>query len=115
MKIRVQSIRFNADRKLLEFIQKKADKLDTFYDQIISGEVYLRLENVEDEANKITEIKLTIPGSQLFAKEQCKTFEEGTDLAIECLRKQIEKHKQKKTAAAAAAKKAALQEVTEEF
>ena len=115
MKIRVQSIRFNADRKLLEFIQKKADKLDTFYDQIISGEVYLRLENVEDEANKITEIKLTIPGSQLFAKEQCKTFEEGTDLAIECLRKQIEKHKQKKTAAAAAVKMAALQEVTEEF
>lgn len=115
MKIRVQSIRFNADRKLLDFIQKKADKLDTFYDQIISGEVYLRLENVEDEANKITEIKLTLPGSQLFAKEQCKTFEEGTDLAIECLRKQIEKHKQKKTAAAAAVKKAALQEVTEEF
>jgi putative sigma-54 modulation protein len=115
MKIRVQSIRFNADRKLLEFIQKKADKLDTFYDQIISGEVYLRLENVEDEANKITEIKLTLPGNQLFAKEQCKTFEEGTDLAIECLRKQIEKHKQKKTIAAAAAKKAALLEVTEDF
>ena len=66
MKITVQSIRFNADKKLLDFIQKKADKLDTFYDQIISGEVYLRLENVEDEANKITEIKLTLPGSQLF-------------------------------------------------
>jgi len=115
MKIRVQSIRFNADKKLLEFIQKKADKLDTFYDQIISGEVYLRLENVEDEANKITEIKLTLPGSQLFAKEQCKTFEEGTDLAIECLRKQIEKHKQKKTAAQAAAKKAVLAEVQDEF
>jgi putative sigma-54 modulation protein len=115
MKIRVQSIRFNADKKLLEFIQKKADKLDTYYDQIISGEVYLRLENVEDEANKITEIKLTLPGSQLFCKEQCKTFEEGTDLAIECLRKQIEKHKQKKTAAAAAAKKAVLADVEDEF
>jgi len=115
MKITVQSIRFNADRKLLEFIQKKADKLDTFYDQIISGQVYLRLENVEDEANKITEIKLTLPGSQLFCKEQCKTFEEGTDLAIECLRKQIEKHKQKKTVAATAAKKAALLEVTDDF
>jgi len=111
----VQSIRFNADKKLLEFIQKKADKLDTFYDQIISGQVYLRLENVEDEANKITEIKLTLPGSQLFCKEQCKTFEEGTDLAIECLRKQIEKHKQKKTDTAAAAKKAVLAAVQDEF
>ena len=96
MKITVQSIHFNADKKLLDFIQKKVDKLETFYDQIINGEVYLKLENVEHEANKITEIKLTLPGNQLFAKEQCKTFEEATDLAIESLRKQIEKHKQKK-------------------
>ena len=115
MKITVQSIRFNADKKLLEFIQKKVDKLDTFYDQIISGEIYLKLENVEDEANKITEIKLLLPGSLIFAKEQCKTFEEGTDLAVECLRKQIEKYKQKKAVVAEAAKKAVLNAVEEGF
>ena len=108
MNIQVQSIRFNADRKLLDFIQKKANKLDTFYDRIISGEVYLRLENVEDEANKITEIKLALPGTQLFAKCQCKSFEEATDQAIESLRKQIGKHKQKKTIAASVAKNAVL-------
>jgi len=95
MKIRVQSIHFNADKKLLEFIQKKVDKLDQFFDQIISGEVYLKLENVEDEANKISEIKLIVPGGTMFAKEQCKSFEEATDLAIESLRKQITKHKDK--------------------
>ncbi|OCX54585.1 ribosomal subunit interface protein [Mucilaginibacter sp. PPCGB 2223] len=99
MKIRVQSIHFTADKKLLNFIQKKADKLDLFFDQIISGEVYLKLENVEDENNKITEIKLLVPGTQLFAKQQCKTFEEATDLAIESLVKQIGKHKQKKDSA----------------
>src|SRR5476651_1201684 len=114
MKITVQSIHFNADKGLLDFIQKKVDKLDTFYDNIINGEVYLRLENVEDEANKITEIKLMLPGSQIFAKEQCKTFEEATDLAIESLRKQIEKHKQKKTIAAETAKKAVLTATEEE-
>jgi len=97
MKIRVQSIHFTADQKLLTFIQKKADKLDVFFDQIISGEVYLKLENVEDEANKIAEIKLMLPGNQLFAKCQCKSFEEATDLAIESLIKQIGKHKQKKS------------------
>lgn len=95
MKIRVQSIHFNADQKLLDFIQKKVDKLDQFFDHIISGEVYLKLENVEDEANKISEIKLIVPGGTMFAKEQCKTFEEATDLAIESLRKQIHKHKDK--------------------
>jgi putative sigma-54 modulation protein len=95
MKITVQSIHFSADSKLLEFIQKKVDKLDQYFDQIISGEVYLKLENVEDEANKISEIKLIVPGGTMFAKEQCKTFEEATDLAIESLRKQISKHKDK--------------------
>jgi putative sigma-54 modulation protein len=95
MKIRVQSIHFNADKKLLDFIQKKVDKLDQFFDQIIGGEVYLRLENVEDEENKITEIKLMVPGTTMFAKGQCKSFEEGTDLAIESLKKQITKHKNK--------------------
>jgi putative sigma-54 modulation protein len=115
MKITVQSIRFDADKRLLDFIQKKVNKLDQFYDRIISGEIYLRLENVEDVANKITEIKLSIPGVQLFAKEQCKTFEEGTDLAVECLRKQIEKHKQKKAIVAETSKKAALLAENEEF
>ncbi len=115
MKITVQSIRFNADKKLLEFIQKKVDKLETFYDHIVNGQVYLKLENVEDEANKITEIKLMLPGNQIFAKEQCKTFEEATDLAVECLRKQIEKYKQKKNIAAEAAKKALIMASEEEF
>lgn len=95
MKITVQSIHFNADIKLLDFIQKKADKLDQYFDQIVSGEVFLKLANVDDEANKISEIKLNVPGVILFAKEQCKTFEEATDLAVESIIKQITKHKEK--------------------
>ncbi|WP_158824928.1 HPF/RaiA family ribosome-associated protein [Mucilaginibacter lacusdianchii] len=98
MKITVQAVRFSADKKLLDFIQKKANKLDLFSDKIVSGEVFLRVENTEDDANKVTEIRLNIPGSQMFARHQCKSFEEGTDLAVESLRKQIQKHKQKKAA-----------------
>src|SRR6476469_5208289 len=95
MKITVQSIHFNADKRLLAFIQKKADKLDQFYDQIISAEVYMRLEKTEDELNKIFEIKLNLPGNMLFSKQQCKSFEEAADLATESLRRQIDRHKSK--------------------
>jgi putative sigma-54 modulation protein len=105
MKITVQAIHFSADKKLVDFIQKKADKLEQFSDNIISGEVYLKLENTGEEANKITEIKILTPGNQLFASHQCKTFEEGTDLAIESLRKQIQKHKQKQNAITEEARK----------
>jgi putative sigma-54 modulation protein len=89
--------------------------LETFYDNIISGEVYLRLEKVEDEANKITEIKLMLPGNQIFAKEQCKSFEEATDLVVESLRKQIDKHKRKNEIAAETVKKAVLASIEDEF
>jgi putative sigma-54 modulation protein len=95
MEIVIQSIHFNADQKLLAFIQKKVDKLDQYYDQIMNGEIYLKVDNVTEEENKIVEIKLMIPGSTLFAKEQCKSFEEATDLAVDSLSKQIRKFKEK--------------------
>jgi putative sigma-54 modulation protein len=95
MDIKIHSIRFDADIKLLNFIKNKVDKLVTFYDDIIGTEVFLRLENSQGLENKVVEIKLTIPGNELFAKRQTKTFEESTDLAVEALRRQIRKHKTK--------------------
>ncbi len=95
MKLQMHSIHFDADRKLIDFIQKKADKLDTYYDQIIDGEVFMRLDNHEKNANKIVEIKLNVPGKQFFAKHQTDSFEGATDEAVEGLRRQIKKHKEK--------------------
>ncbi len=94
MKLKVQSIHFDADQKLVDFIQEKVDKLLTFYDEIIDGEVFLRLQQ-NDKENKITEIKLNLPGRVIFAKEQSATFEQSTDIAVEALRKQLTKHKEK--------------------
>jgi len=94
MKLQVHSIHFDADTKLIDFIQKKVDKLETFYDRMVDGEVFLRLNN-EGVENKTVEIKVKVPGSQLFAKEQAKSFEEATDLATEALRTQLTKFKNK--------------------
>jgi putative sigma-54 modulation protein len=95
MKLQMHSIRFDADQKLIDFIQKKADKLDRFFDRIIDGEVFMRLDKDNNMENKIIEIKLNIPKNQLFAKERAKSFEEASDQAVEALRKQIVKHKDK--------------------
>jgi putative sigma-54 modulation protein len=95
MKVKVQSIHFDADQKLLQFVEDKLDKLTQFYEDIIDSEVFLRLDNSGEKLNKITEIKINTPGKTLFAKEQCKTFEEATDNAVEALRRQITKHKEK--------------------
>jgi putative sigma-54 modulation protein len=74
MKLQVHSIHFDADQKLISFIQRKVDKLETFYDRIIDGEVFLKLEKNGVKENKITEVKINIPGSQFFAKEQSQFF-----------------------------------------
>ena len=93
MQVKIHSVQFKADQKLEDFIEDKLVKLNGFYDQIMGSEVYLKLENTNGPDNKITEIRLSIPGNDLFAKKQSKTFEEATDQAIEALRRQIHKHK----------------------
>ncbi len=92
MKLQVQSIHFDADIKLINFIQRKVDKLQTFYDRMVDGEVFLRLNN-EGIENKTVEIKLNMPGTQLFAVEKAKSFEAATDMATEALRNQLKKFK----------------------
>ncbi len=95
MEIRLQSIHFDADVKLVEFIEKKLNKLETFYDQIISADVMLKLENNGQVKDKIFEVKLNVPGNVILAKEVSKTFEEAVDLGTDALRRQIVKFKEK--------------------
>jgi putative sigma-54 modulation protein len=99
MKLQMNAQQFTADVKLLDFIQKKANKLDLFFDKIIDGEVFLRLENDEMKENKIVEMKINVPGTSFFVKEKDKTFEAAADGAVDALRKQLEKHKGKLIAA----------------
>jgi putative sigma-54 modulation protein len=96
MKIRIHSIHFVADRKLIGFLQQKINKLETFYRRVIGGEVFLRLNN-EGIENKTVEIRLTVPGAQVFAKEQGRTFEAATQEAVDALRQQLIKTKTRVT------------------
>ncbi len=95
MDIKVHSVHFKADQKLINFVNEKVTKLQLFFDHIIAGEVFLRLDKSTEKDNKIAEVKLLMPGKELFAKKQCKSFEEAADLAVEALRKQVDKHKSK--------------------
>ena len=95
MKLQMSSLKFDADVKLLSFIQKKADKLDLFFDRIIDGEVLLRIDRDESKVNKLLEMKINVPGSTLFAKEKGKSFEAAADLAVESIRRQLRKYKGK--------------------
>ncbi|TVR76728.1 MAG: ribosome-associated translation inhibitor RaiA [Chitinophagaceae bacterium] len=96
MEIKIQSIHFDADQKLLQYIEKKLEKLQNINDQVIHVDVFLRLENAGSSVkDKTSEIKINIPGSTLFSKDTAKTFEESVDGAVESMRRQLKKSKEK--------------------
>lgn len=98
MKLQMHAVHFNADPKLVDYVEKKTEKLQKLYSRIIDAEVFLRLDKKEARKNKIIEIKLNIPGTQLFAKDRADTFEAATDDAVEALRRQLKKFKEKQLA-----------------
>ena len=95
MDIKIHSIHFDADKKLIDFINGKVNKLIQFYDNIIGAEVFLRLEKDQGAENKVAEIRLDIPGNDIFAKKKTKSFEESVDNTIEAIKRQLTKHKEK--------------------
>ena len=95
MKIKINSLHFKTDSKLESFIETKVGKLYKLYDNITSGEVNLKIDKDNNQENKVAEMRLYVPGADIYAKKVSKTFEESTDLAIDALKKQLIKHKEK--------------------
>lgn len=95
MKVNTQAVNFNVSQELLDFIQQKMNKLDTFYDKVIKSDVFLKVENTSDKENKVFEARISVPGDSFVVKKQCKTFEEGVDIAVASLERQLKKRKAK--------------------
>lgn len=96
MNIQVNAVHFTADKKLVDFLNKKVSKLDTFFDGVLNAEAILKIDKPEAANNKVVELKLSIPSNDyLFAKKQASTFEEACDLAVEAMRRQLKKYKEK--------------------
>lgn len=95
MKLRIQSINFDATQALESYIEKKTQKLKKYFDEILNIEVYLKVVKPEAASNKEAEIKISVPAGEFFASKVCDTFEEAVDLSVEALEKQVLKFKEK--------------------
>ena len=95
MKINLTAVHFDADQKLIDYIEKKSSKLSQFFDRITDAQVFLKLENSGQVRDKIVEIKLMVPGDTLVATETSKTFEAATDAAVDNMKRQLSKHKER--------------------
>lgn len=95
MNTQIQSIHFNADKKLVDFIEAKVAKLGRFSDRITNIEVTLRLDKDNEKGNKVVNMVVNVPNDSLIAERQTETFEESTDLCIDAIKKQLDKYKNK--------------------
>ncbi len=95
MKVKISSVHFKADVKLEDFIKEKTAKLANLFDGVIGFDVILRTDAATNNENKIAEIRVLIPGNDLFAKKQARTFEEAVDNTVDALKRQMKKHKEK--------------------
>lgn len=95
MKIKTQAVNFNAQDSLLEYLEKKTNKLELFYDKIVGAKVFMKLENTSEKNNKSIDFILEVPGDDLVVKKVGQSFEECIDLAVDTLKKMIIKKKEK--------------------
>lgn len=95
MKLNFTAVHFDADQKLKDYIERKASKLDQFFDRIIDAQVFLKLENTGQVKDKIVEFKFLVPGDTLVATEVSKTFEAAADTAVDNMKRQLNKYKEK--------------------
>jgi putative sigma-54 modulation protein len=95
MKVDVQAVNFTVDKKLVDFVQERMDKLEKYYDKIVSADVFLKVEKTSEKENKFVEVKINVPGDDFLVKKQCKTFEEAVELSAESLERVLVKRKEK--------------------
>ncbi len=99
MNVDIQTVHFEADEKLIDYVNKKVQKLNTFHDRIMEVNVYLKLDNVVHTIkDKVAEIRVHVPHQNFFVKACSKSFEESFDCALDSLINQIKRKKQKQAA-----------------
>ncbi len=95
MNIQIQSVKFDADKKLLDFVQHKVGKLDRMIGNSTGAEVTLKLDKDDEAGNKVVMLRLSVPGSELVAERRSKTFEESVDLCVDAIKRQIDRYKER--------------------
>lgn len=95
MEVNIQSLKFDADKQLVAFIEDKMEKLERFVENVIAADVFLKIDKNDETKNKVATIRLTLGGGELIAERQAKTFEEAVDLSIDAIKKQVDKFKEK--------------------
>ncbi|MGB5990097.1 MAG: ribosome-associated translation inhibitor RaiA [Marinifilaceae bacterium] len=95
MNVQINAVGFSVAAPLHAYVNEKIGKLDKYNDQIISMEVFLKLEKDDNAENKVVEVKVDVKGGPIFAEKNGSTFEEAVDIIADVVKRQLVKVKEK--------------------
>ncbi len=95
MKVNIQSVKFDASKQLIEFVEKKMSRLERFESASTGVDVVLKLDKDSEKGNKVALVTLHVPGNDILTEQRAHTFEEAVDLALDVVKRQIEKRRDK--------------------
>ena len=93
MEVKIQSVKFDASKQLIEFVEKKMSRLERFENSSTGVDVILKLDKDDEKGNKLALVTLHVPGGDIVSEQRARTFEEAVDLALDAVKRQIEKRK----------------------
>ena len=93
MEVKIQSVKFDASKQLIEFVEKKMSRLERFEGNSTGVDVTLKLDKDDEKGNKLALVTLHIPGGDIVSEQRARTFEEAVDLALDAIKRQIEKRR----------------------
>jgi putative sigma-54 modulation protein len=94
MEVKIQSVKFDASKQLLEFVEKKMSRLERFESNSTGVDVVLKLDKDNEKGNKLALVTLHVPGNDIITEQRARTFEEAVDLALDVVKRQIEKRRE---------------------
>lgn len=94
MEVKIQSVKFDASKQLLEFVEKKMSRLERFESNSTGVDVVLKLDKDDEKGNKLALVTLRVPGNDIITEQRARTFEEAIDLALDVVKRQIEKRRE---------------------
>lgn len=93
MEVKIKSLKFDADKKLIAFVEKKVARLEKFLAGVeTDAEVTLTLE----KDAKGAKIKIPVPGNEFLIERTVKTFEDAITACVDAMKEKLTREKEKK-------------------
>ena len=93
MEVKIQSVKFDASKQLIEFVEKKMSRLERFEGNSTGVDVTLKLDKDDEKGNKLALVTLHVPGGDIVSEQRARTFEEAVDMALDAVKRRIEKRR----------------------